>query len=238
MSRAVAIIGIDIGGTKIRGVLWNGKRVVRAREAPTPKNKNAFQRTFARLIALLRRRESVDGIGVGVAGIVKKTTLLFSPNIPYVKNFDFRSFRLPSGSLRVDNDARAFARAELLRGAGRGTKRLFALTIGTGIGRAYGSRGEILTLKKLEYPERWERQYQRVREKGNDRELADFLGEKLSHLLHSFKPEVVVISGGVIGRRGFLRKLKTALKARGLTAKIKRATFRKNGVAIGAALLL
>jgi hypothetical protein len=48
---------------------------------------------------------------------------------------------------------------------------------------------------------------------------------------------VIVIGDGVIKRRGFLRKLQTALQAGGLKAQIRRAALPKNGVAIGAAVL-
>jgi len=228
-------IGIDIGGSKIRAVLWDGKRVVRARQLPTPQNKNDFQRRLVALVSSLRRHD-VEGIGIGVAGIVKRTVLVFSPNIPYIKNFDFRRV-WPSLPVRLDNDARAFARAELLRGAGRGKKRIFALTIGTGIGRAYGRNGAIARLKRFEYPERWEKAYQAIRGKKADASLADFLGEKLSPLIRLFRPDLVVVGGGVLSRRRFVRRTAAAFKSRRLTAKIKRARFRKNGVAVGAALL-
>ena len=231
------IIGIDIGGTKIRGILWNRKKVVRACEVPTPKNKRDFVKKLLELTSLLRRSARIEGVGIGAAGIVGRTTLLFSPNIPYIRNFDFRSLWLRSIPMRVDNDARAFARAEFLRGAGRGAKSMFALTIGTGIGRAYGKDGKIINLKKFEYPERWEKEYQVIRNRQDDKKLANFLAEKLSPLLKPFEPEVIVIGGGVTERPGFLRRLAAALKARGLAGKIRRATFRKNGVAVGAALL-
>ena len=232
------IIGIDIGGTKIRAVLWNGKRVVCVREVPTPKNKRDFEKRLVKLTSLLSRSARIEAIGIGAAGIVERTTLLFSPNIPCLRNLDFRSLWPRSVALRLDNDARAFARDELLRGAGRGAKSMFALTIGTGIGRAYGRNGKIIKLKKFEYPERWERKYQLVRNSRDNQRLAKFLGEKLARLMEPFSPEVVVIGGGVMQRPGFLRRLTAALKAHGLTAKIKRAHFRKNGVAVGAALLL
>jgi len=229
-------IGIDIGGTKIRAVLWNGKKVIRAREVPTPKNKNDFQKRLVGLVSSLHRHD-VEAIGIGAAGIVKGTVLLFSPNIPYIKNFAFRPLWPRSIRLRVDNDARAFARAELLRGAGRGAKSVFALTIGTGIGRAYGKNGKIIRIKRFEYPERWEKRYQAIQRRRNDPVLANFLGKNLARLMKPFKPEVIVIGGGVMERRGFSRLLEAAFKAQGLTAKIKRARFRKNGVAVGAALL-
>lgn len=231
-------IGLDIGGTKIRGVLWDGKRVIRAREIPTPKNEKEFEKRLPALAASLSRRRKIHGIAIGAAGIVEKTTFLFSPNIPYIKKFDFRRLWKRPLPLRLDNDARCLARAEMILGAGRGSKGLFGLTIGTGIGRAYGRNGKILRLKKFEHPERWERQYQELRKRRNDRKLAAFLSEKLSLLLLPFKPEVVVIGGGVLKRGDFFATLRAEFKNRGLTSPIRRAIFQNNGPAVGAALLL
>lgn len=233
----MSVIGIDIGGTKIRDVLWNGKRVVRAREFPTPKNRRDFEGKLLALVPQLANEEHVGAIGIGAAGIVQKRTLLFSPNIPYIKNFDFRSLWPRSIRLRLDNDARCFARAEFLIGAGRGSKSLFALTIGTGIGRAYGSQGRIIKIKRFEFPERWEKRYQAIRDSGDYERLAEFLGEKLAALIKPFSPEVVVIGGGVIERRGFFPRLQVALKAHGLDCAIRRSRLGKNAVALGAAML-
>src|SRR3989338_61147 len=143
-------IGVDIGGTKIRGVLWNGKKVVRAHEFPTPKNKDDFKEGLMTLVPHLSREKSIRAIGIGAAGIVEKTTLVSSPNISYIKNFAFRPLWPRSIRLRVDNDARCFTRAELFSGAGRGAKSLFALTIGTGIGRGAGQKRKKKKKKKNE----------------------------------------------------------------------------------------
>ena len=232
------VIGIDIGGSKIRGILWNGERAVRASESATPKRKRDFALMIPGLVSVLARQRPPAGIAVGAAGIVDKTTLVSSPNIPFIKQFDFRPLWPRFTSLRVDNDARCFARAEFLRGAGRGSKNMFALTIGTGIGRAYGKNGKIVKLKKFEYPEPWEKEYQSVRNRRDDGELASFLASKLAPLLRPFEPEVIVIGGGVIQCRGFLPKLRAALKARGVSGEVRRAALGRNAVAVGAALLL
>jgi predicted NBD/HSP70 family sugar kinase len=212
--------------------------VVRAHEFPTPKNKTNFKKSIVTLTSRLSRQKPINEIGVGAAGIVQRTTLIFSPNIPYIKNFDFRSLWPRTLSLGVDNDARSFARAEFLGGAGRGSKSLFALTIGTGIGRAYGRHGKIIKIKKFEYPEQWEREYQLIRNTEDNRKLANFLGKKLAALLKPFKPEAIVIGGGVMKRRGFLQKLQEAFETHGLACKIRRASLGKNAVAVGAALSL
>lgn len=232
------IIGIDIGGSKIRGILLDGKKVVRSHEFATPVSKHDFQEQLIALAASLTGRTATRGIGIGAAGIVERTTLLLSPNIPYIKNFDFRALWPRSISLRFDNDARCFARAEFLRGAGRGVESLFALTLGTGVGRAYGKNGKIIKLKKFEYPEPWEKEYQTVRDAADYRKLATFLGSKLAPLLEPYEPTIVVVGGGVMERRGFLRKLRAALKAQGLKGKVSRSALGRNAVAIGAALLL
>ena len=139
--------------------------------------------------------------------------------------------------MRVDNDARCFARAEFLRGAGRGAKSLFALTIGTGVGRAYGKNGKIIRIRKFEYPEPWEKEYQAIRNTSEDKRLANFLAEKLSPLIQPFRPEVIVIGGGVMERRGFLRRLQASFRANGLGQEIYQARLGKDAVAVGAALL-
>ena len=234
----MCIIGIDIGGTKIRGILWNGKRVIRGREFPTPKNRSDLENRLLALVPQLAGEERIDGIGIGAAGIVEKRTLLFSPNIPYIRNFDFSSLWHRSIRLRLDNDARCFARAEFLSGEGRGSKNLFALTIGTGIGRAYGSQGRIIKIKRFEFPEQWEKRYQRLRDSRDYGKLAEFLGEKLAGLMKPFTPEVVVIGGGVIERHRFFPMLQLTLKSHGLNCPIRRSSLGKNAVTIGAAMLV
>ena len=232
------VIGIDIGGTKIHGILWNGERVIRTRQFATPDNEKDFARGILELVSALSQQRPLHGVGIGAAGIVDKTTLVSSPNIPFIKQFDFRALWPRSIPLRVDNDARCYGRAELLRGAGRGAESLFALTIGTGIGRVYGKNGKIVKLKKFEYPEPWEKEYQEVRNRRDDGELASFLARKLAPLLEPFEPEVIVIGGGVMERPGFLPKLRAALKARRVSGEVRRAALGRNAVAVGAALLL
>jgi predicted NBD/HSP70 family sugar kinase len=237
IGRFMPVIGIDIGGTKIRGILWDGQQVVRSREFATPKSNDDFREKLAALAESLAGRNPVRAIGIGAAGVVESTTLLFSPNIPYIRNFPFRPLWPRAITVRVDNDARSFARAEFFKGAGRGSSTLFALTIGTGIGRAYGKNGKIIKLKKFEYPEPWEKEYQEMRDRLDDKKLASFLADKLEPLLRPFEAEVIVIGGGVMERRGFRRKLQAALKARGLGGKVPRPALGRNTVAIGAALL-
>lgn len=231
-------LGIDIGGWKVRGVLWDGRRAIAAYEVPTPRTKAAFVRDILKLAEKLSRHASgrILGIGIGAAGVIGGTRVEFSPNIPYLKRFDFRTI-FPAGALSVDNDARAFARAEWLLGAGRGAKRILAFTIGTGIGRAYGAGQRIKRIERLERSEAWERRYQAVRARKDDRALAEFLGGKLSAIAADYPADVVVIGGGVLGRPGFPARLVAALKRYGMRQTIRLARRGRDAAAIGAALL-
>src|SRR3989344_5083646 len=134
-------IGVDIGGTKIRGVLWDGEKVLKARETATPKNVAAFK------LALIKLIESLGGasnISIGVAGTAKGSGLMSSRNIPYIKHFDFSKMKGISFRGALDNDARCFARAEYERGSAAGGKTAFFVTLGTGVGRAVGKDGKII----------------------------------------------------------------------------------------------
>ncbi|MBI2037282.1 MAG: ROK family protein [Candidatus Liptonbacteria bacterium] len=228
-------IGIDIGGTKIRGVLWDGKRITREKEDRTRNDAPKFARQLRELVRSLEDRRPVLRIGIGAAGVVQGTKLMASPNIPALKNFDFQQL-WPSRNLRVDNDARCFARGEVVFGAGKGAKRVFALTIGTGIGRAFARSGNVVKVKRLEYPERWEREYQRIRDSKSRAILAEFLAEKLAPLLSRFDPGVLVIGGGLGTKKNFYVRLEKELKNRGVKGTICRSKL-KNAASLGAALL-
>ena len=127
---------------------------------------------FAKILEKLPR---ADAVGIGVAGVISGTRVIKSPNIRYLKNFDFREI-FPKVVLRIDNDARVFLGERIGRFGGR---RILAFTIGTGIGRAYGEGGKVKMIKKFEYPVSWEKEYQKIRDSKDDRKLAEYLGKKL-----------------------------------------------------------
>lgn len=231
------IVGIDIGGTKIRAVSWTGRKVARSAEARTPNHQEKLARAVQKIVRAVAGKKMVDKIGIGVAGVLQGSALILSPNLPAIKRFNFRRLWPSSVAIRVDNDARSFARAEYRLGAGKNAKSIFALTIGTGIGRAYGENGTIQRIKKLEYPERWEKEYQHIRFTASDAALAEFLGKNLAPLLARFKPEVIVIGGGLIKRQGLLKKIRLSLQQRGIAVKIRGSRLGDNAAARGAILL-
>lgn len=236
--------GIDIGGTKIKAVLWNGKKIVAFFGAKTPKTKKEFIEILRKAVKkLLRSNEEVRDIGIGAAGIIEKNKIVFSPNISYLKNFDFHGV-FPYFMVKIDNDARAFLRGELKLGAFAKDKKILAFTIGTGIGRAFAKNGKVEKIKKFEYPEKWEKEYQRVRDfpakSGKaDTALAEFLGSRLMIIVKKYNPEVVLLGGGILKRKNFFRRLKKELdkvKEKGTKIEFKKSAS-ADSAAIGAALL-
>ena len=136
---------------------------------------------------------------------------------------------------KVENDVCAFLRAELLnllKSDFNRFKRVLGITVGTGIGRAFFVNGKIKKIKQFEYPEKWEWEYQKIRDMKKDSELAEYLGEKLNLTFKKYKPNLIIVGGGVMNRKGFFEKLRKKLNVRSRKAK-----FGVKAGAIGAAKL-
>ncbi|PIV51222.1 hypothetical protein CO115_05270 [Candidatus Falkowbacteria bacterium CG_4_9_14_3_um_filter_36_9] len=140
-------IGIDIGGTKMLAVLFDGEKALADYTLATPKdNLEHFLIMMDALLEPLTDRARADkvkikGIGLGVAGVIdyNKKIVLKSPNIPIIDGIDFASklegkIGLP---VAIDNDANCFCRTEALAGAGIKYKNIYGIIIGTGIGGAW-----------------------------------------------------------------------------------------------------
>jgi predicted NBD/HSP70 family sugar kinase len=230
-------IGIDVGGTKIRGIFWNGKKIIKIIEIPTPKTKKEFRDKIRGVVGKLASENGRFLLGIGAAGVIDKKVLISSPNLPQIKKFDFSEELPPKINLAVDNDARCFLRAETIFGAAKNAKSAFGVTIGTGIGRAFAEKGIVKKIKKFEYPELWEKEYQKIRKAGNSELLAEFLGKKLASLIIPYNPEVIVIGGGATKDKKFFKWLVDSFKKQGIKSRIKYTGLKKNAAALGAVLI-
>ena len=140
-------LGIDIGGSKIEGILWS-RGVLRAKKINTASSRKKFLEDLFDLVTELKAGRKIFGIGIGSAGTIDLGSgrILFGPNTKILNKLDLaaflrKKFKTP---VRVDNDAKCFLRGEHMFGSGRGKKHLVGLTLGTGVGGAVISDGKML----------------------------------------------------------------------------------------------
>lgn len=137
-------IGLDVGGTKMHGVLVRGSRVLaRVRRLHGEKSRKEILRTLVDFIRELREKSRgcrVRGVGVGVPGIVNatKTTILSATNFPALKGLNLAAYIKKATGLRVklENDAKCFvlgAKTRFTFHVSR-SKIFVGLTLGTGLG--------------------------------------------------------------------------------------------------------
>ena len=136
------IIGIDIGGTIIKGGLFSTDgRLVEAASIETQEYQGT-EKALSNLLSLVNSLQEKGGkcvaIGIGVAGVldIKKEVLLQSPNLKNLENVNIKDFLTKTVQLPVylENDANAAALGEKWAGAGREIENFILITLGTGIG--------------------------------------------------------------------------------------------------------
>lgn len=143
-------IGIDLGGTNIKGALVDENGMIlrqsacptRARLGPA-----AVTASIAAMIRDLAAGQSVSGVGMGCPGTVDDAagTVVYACNLGW-EHYDVRSAirELTGCELRLVNDANAAALAEAAVGAARGAQSAVVVTLGTGVGGGVVLDGRLL----------------------------------------------------------------------------------------------
>ncbi len=148
--RGSAFIGVDVGGTKILGLVTDGLGAnERDRELqPTPKEPDLLAPAILDVVnTLLERNGPVVGIGVGVPGLVDHAGVLhYGPNVQGVLGLDIAGqlndrFAIPAVA---ENDGYLAALTEHRLGAARGHDHAIIVTQGTGIGGGLIVGGQVL----------------------------------------------------------------------------------------------
>jgi glucokinase len=147
------VIGIDLGGTKIElGIVDDEGRIYDRERLDTPVQEGpaAVEREILKNIDILRKRSGLplSGVGIGVAGQIQWGTglVIFAPNLqwhrfPLQANIE-KALNIPTC---IVNDVRAIAFGEWLYGAGKGSRDLLCVFVGTGIGGCLISNGKLMT---------------------------------------------------------------------------------------------
>jgi len=145
-ARAVPTVGLDIGGTKVLGVLLDADgNVLREQRQLSPHaGVDALVATAAAIVEELA--EPGIPVGVGAAGLVNhEGRVLYSPNLPTVRDAPLSDAmrNATEHPLVVDNDANVAALGEVAYGAAKGVQHALMVTLGTGIGGGMLLNGQL-----------------------------------------------------------------------------------------------
>lgn len=146
-------IGIDLGGTKIEGIVLDagGNEHFRKRIPTEPQQGythilNRIKSLYDDLAAHIRG--AVHTVGIGTPGAVsRRTGLLKNSNTVCLNGQPLKTDleKLLSRNIEIQNDANCFAMAEALHGAGKGKSLVFGVIMGTGCGGGIVHKGEVIT---------------------------------------------------------------------------------------------
>ncbi|HEY6766813.1 MAG TPA: ROK family protein [Candidatus Sulfotelmatobacter sp.] len=144
MTRSNAVIGVDIGGTKVAvGMVDRNGRILSQMRHPMVANSSpdaALKAVISAIDAIraAERLDTISEIGLAAPGPLDPKTgvVINPPNLPCWRNFPLAAkvAETYGATVKLDNDANAAALAETLWGAARGYRYVFYATIGTGIG--------------------------------------------------------------------------------------------------------
>ena len=138
-------VGIDVGGTSIKGATINEKGVVLDRFTMKTDKHAAPEIVIGELCELVNKtlqehhyEDKISGIGIGIPGTFNKETgvIVNTPNLPLWNGFNLKSFMEERCHLyvKIVNDADAAAFAEAKFGVAKDYEFVLMITLGTGVG--------------------------------------------------------------------------------------------------------
>jgi fructokinase len=146
-------IGIDLGGTKIEGIVLDaqGHEVARVR-IPTPAGDYASTlKAITHVVDDLEGQAGIAGrgspVGVGIPGTLSPATSLIknANSTCLIGNpLDVDLTRALKRPVRLANDANCFTASEAADGAGAGASVVFGVILGTGVGGGIAIDGKVL----------------------------------------------------------------------------------------------
>ncbi|MDX2444554.1 MAG: ROK family protein [Bacteroidales bacterium] len=150
-------LGIDLGGTKIAGALFNENDMASPKAVSYLENRSGKEvgEEILKLIQNFLNRASknnqkIKSIGIAVPGIYySKTGIVWAPNIPGWNNYPLyeelaKKFN-PSGiRIKIDSDRACYILGESWKGSAIGCRDAIYLAVGTGIGAGILINGKVL----------------------------------------------------------------------------------------------
>ncbi len=141
-------IGIDLGGTNVKGILLdeNGEILKQHYVATHDDDEGKWRENVLEMVTYLRNywQEPIDTIGMSSPGLPdsENTCISFLPNrLNGLENFDWSSYF--GQRTYILNDAHSALMAESSFGAAKGYKNVVLLTLGTGVGGGLLINGQL-----------------------------------------------------------------------------------------------
>jgi fructokinase len=149
-----ARIGIDLGGTKIAGIVFTPQHPEGFGKQRVPSPRHDYPATVAAVVDLVTRLEQLAGANPGSARVGIGTPGSLQPAVGRMKNCnstwlngqpllaDLEAALGPR--VRIANDADCFALSEAIDGAATGAASAFGVILGTGVGGGLVLRGQLV----------------------------------------------------------------------------------------------
>ena len=206
------VLGIDIGGSGIKGNVVNvktGEMIAEKLRIPTPEN--STPQAVADTIKQIAENFKWKGpIGVGFPGVLQHGVVKTAANLNdgWVDVNIEKLIEKCTGSKAVAlNDADAAGMAEMKYGAGKKNKgAVIMLTVGTGIGSALFTQGKLVPNCEwghfclpggIEEAEKWTSDAARKKHDLSWEEWMQRLKAFINYLEDMFWPDLIIIGGGL-----------------------------------------
>jgi fructokinase len=146
-------IGIDLGGTKIEGIVLDAQGVELYRKRIPTEQEGGYTHILSRVYILYAYlaayiQNAPHTFGIGTPGAVsRRTGLMKNSNTVCLNGQPLKANLegLLGRAIEIQNDANCFAMAEALHGAGKGKNLVFGIIMGTGCGGGIVYKGEVIT---------------------------------------------------------------------------------------------
>ncbi|MBU1355542.1 MAG: ROK family protein [Candidatus Edwardsbacteria bacterium] len=155
-----AILGLDLGGTNIKSVIFDPvlNKIITQGQIPTQAGlgisrvvDNIVSSIKNNLAAAERSRRRITALGIGSAGLVENGMVRNSPNlpgwqgaVPLLKLIRNKMSGIDL-SILIENDVNCLVAAEYAIGAAKGYSEVIGLAIGTGVGGGIIIGGKLVT---------------------------------------------------------------------------------------------
>jgi glucokinase len=146
----MSYLGFDIGGSSIKAVLVQDKKIVKSKIENLP---DSLEKLLSLLAGLKQEltvgiENEIKGAGFGLAGILDaaRQTMLKSPNISYLDGQPVQQLfadLFKPYPVKIEHDVHCFLLAEKAFGLAKNMTNVFFVTLGSGIGGAWLFNGQL-----------------------------------------------------------------------------------------------